>query len=101
MNVCTTGMPWPRASARSSAEACPRMAPLPAKISGNDAASMRRAAVWSAEWSGDGLLLGHVLGHLDVAGSGLFGLGQLERLADHLGYHRARLDACVPLCQRT
>src|SRR5206468_3044618 len=54
MNVCTTGMPWPRASARSSSEARPRMTPLPAKISGNDAASISRAAVSSARWSGDG-----------------------------------------------
>src|SRR2546425_715937 len=45
MNVCTTGMPWPRASARSASEACPRITPLPAEISGNDAASISRAAV--------------------------------------------------------
>ena len=54
MNVWTTGMPWLRASSRSSRDAPPRITPLPAKISGNDAPSMRRAAVWSAGRSGEG-----------------------------------------------
>jgi len=54
MKVLTTGMPWARASARSSLEARPRITPLPAKMSGNDAPSMRRAAARSAVRSGDG-----------------------------------------------
>ena len=54
MKVLTTGMPWARDSSRSSLAALPRITPLPAKMSGNDAASMRRAADCRAWRSGDG-----------------------------------------------
>ena len=54
MKVLTTGMPWARDSSRSSLAALPRITPLPAKMSGKDAASMRRAADWRACRSGDG-----------------------------------------------
>src|SRR6266851_3047291 len=75
------------------------MTPFPAKMSGCDASSTRRAAAWRAGRSGDGRLARHVLGHLDVAGAGLLGLRELEGLADHLGNHGRRLQARVPLRQ--
>src|SRR5262249_32650300 len=111
MNVCATGMPWARANFLSSSDARPRITPLPAKISGNDAASISRAAVSSAWRAGArrapagerppaGRPPRHVLGHLDVAGARLLRLGQLERLADHLGDDTGRLHARVPLGER-
>ena len=113
MNVSATGIPVVWTNARNARLACVRIAPLPARITGFRRPRMISVARWSSSRARLGLNRGvarqrrcveraahHVLGQLEMGGSGLLGLRYLERLAYHLGHDLRARNPCIPLYDR-
>ena len=110
MNVSATGMPVARTNSRSAGVAPERTTPLPASATGLDGAAddvgrleqLARLGLGprgapARQRPGVDLGLHDVLGQLDVGRAGLLALGDLERLAHHLGDDVGVVQARVPL----